>query len=65
MKNFETITGVTGFVGSEIERAALATNTYPTESRLEAMAKRELAKILLRVARSMDHTILAPQSARC
>ena len=32
-----------GFIGSEIERAAMVSGIYPTESRLEAIVKGRLA----------------------
>ena len=61
MKRFET---VVGYTGSEVERAALATNIQPVETRLEALVKREVAKVLARVAKSIDHTVFAPQAVQ-
>jgi len=43
-----------GFIGSEIERAAMVSGIYPTESRLEAIVKRRLARGLAAVAGKLD-----------
>ncbi len=48
-----------GFTGSEIERAAMASGIFPTESRLEAVMKRQVAKILAQLAGYIDPTAIA------
>lgn len=58
-----------GFAGSEIERAAMVSGIFPTESWLEANAKRHLARGLATVAGKLDPKVLGgafpPRVARC
>ena len=47
-----------GFTGSEIERAAMSSGIFPSESALERMAKQQIAKGLTRLANYLDPSIL-------
>ncbi len=51
MTKFETFAGYTG---SEMERAALVSGVFPTESALERTIKQQAAKVLARIAGYID-----------
>lgn len=61
MKKFETFAG---FTGSEMERAAMVSNVFPTESVLERAIKHRIAKVLTRIARYIDPVVAQGFAAR-
>ena len=48
----------TGLAGSEIERAAMVSGIFPTESVLERSLKQQAAKILARLAGYIDPAVV-------
>ena len=66
MTKFETFVG---FTGSEMERAAMVSNVFPSESALERVVKQRIARILTRMADYIDPVSVqgftSRQSASC
>lgn len=55
---------VPGFTGSEIERATMASGTFPVETAAERTIKQQLAKGLTRLANYIDPSIVRDFEAR-
>ena len=55
---------VPGFTGSELERATMASGTFPVETAVERALKRQLARGLTRLANYIDPSIVGGFKAR-